>query len=394
MDNKTIYFYGGNHPIHESLIRYPPNGFTIISNIQNENLEIEKTYDSFSQSRRNISNIFISTFNIPRIMLFHFKTDIDLIHTANGIIPITRKPWIVSIEYFSSFFGLNHTLAMTKRSSRIIKRFLSQDRCKQVLCFSEATKKSVINAYNPSEGDYLSKLNVLYPAIKPPPAIKKEVNEDEIKILFIGGTFFEKGGRELVHAINMIRKGSKKRIKLIAFAKAPIHSQDLFNSFIGKERQNKDNIFFTNWISRTTLFKEYYTKCDIFAFPSFGDLAGYSILEAMSARLPIIAQNIFAVPEFVENGKNGFLLKNPISPYLPNYLRKNTKDEQEYINKVALGQFPELENDLADKLRILIEDNTIRKEFGNNSYELVANGKFSISERNKRLSNIYKKALD
>jgi glycosyltransferase involved in cell wall biosynthesis len=124
---------------------------------------------------------------------------------------------------------------------------------------------------------------------------------------------------------------------------------------------------------------------DIFVYPTFGDLFGLGLLDAMVAELPIITTRKFAIPEIVKDGKNGFLITPWYTWYYKNYLpRKNVK-----IIRSKNGFIKEL----VEKLSLLIEDSSLRKRMGKNGRRLVEKGKFSIKERNKKLANIYKMAI-
>lgn len=48
---------------------------------------------------------------------------------------------------------------------------------------------------------------------------------------------------------------------------------------------------------------------DIFVLPSVKEGFPFAVLEAMSAKLPVIATRVGAVPEIVDNGKNGFIVE-------------------------------------------------------------------------------------
>ena len=52
---------------------------------------------------------------------------------------------------------------------------------------------------------------------------------------------------------------------------------------------------------------------DVFVLPSVKEGFPWAIIEAMAAKLPVIATRVGAVPEIIENGKNGFIveLANP-----------------------------------------------------------------------------------
>ena len=47
---------------------------------------------------------------------------------------------------------------------------------------------------------------------------------------------------------------------------------------------------------------------DLFAFPSFMEASPNGVIEAMAARLPVVATNVGGIPEIVEHGRNGLLV--------------------------------------------------------------------------------------
>jgi glycosyltransferase involved in cell wall biosynthesis len=47
---------------------------------------------------------------------------------------------------------------------------------------------------------------------------------------------------------------------------------------------------------------------DLFAFPSFMESSPNGVIEAMAARLPVVATNVGGIPEMIENGRNGLLV--------------------------------------------------------------------------------------
>ncbi|MDY6902262.1 MAG: glycosyltransferase family 4 protein, partial [Cyanobacteriota bacterium] len=54
--------------------------------------------------------------------------------------------------------------------------------------------------------------------------------------------------------------------------------------------------------------KNLYASADIFVLPSFKETFGIVFLEAMHYGLPIITTNVSAMPELIEEGKNGLLV--------------------------------------------------------------------------------------
>jgi len=88
---------------------------------------------------------------------------------------------------------------------------------------------------------------------------------------------------------------------------------------------------------------------DIFVLPSVKEGFPWVILEAMAAKLPIVATSVGAMPEIIESGKNGILVE--------------PKDPQQ----------------LAETMKYLIENERVRQELGIQAHQTVL-FKFSIEK--------------
>ena len=61
---------------------------------------------------------------------------------------------------------------------------------------------------------------------------------------------------------------------------------------------------------------------DIFVLPSVKEGFPWVVIEAMAAKLPVIATNVGAVPEIIENNRNGFI----VEPAPPEQKAAKTQD--------------------------------------------------------------------
>ena len=85
-------------------------------------------------------------------------------------------------------------------------------------------------------------------------------------------------------------------------------------------------------------------------------------------------------------GYNGFLVKSEINWYDYRF------DLKKYVEDVKKPH-PQTVKQLVEKISVLIENPELRKKMGENNFNLVDSGKFSIKERNKKLKRIYEEAL-
>lgn len=95
--------------------------------------------------------------------------------------------------------------------------------------------------------------------------------------------------------------------------------------------------------------RKYLYAFDIFILPSVKEGFPWAIIEAMAAKLPVIATNVGAAEEIIENGKNGFL----VAPGKP--------------------------DQVADKVKLLISDDRLKQELGIQAHQTIL-FKFSLEK--------------
>jgi glycosyltransferase involved in cell wall biosynthesis len=167
------------------------------------------------------------------------------------------------------------------------------------------------------------------PAVNPPAAINPELKgRKQIKLIFLSNLFNEKGIFDLLKimsAIKDIRSDIRLRI-----------SGELLRKNIGKRlRGSIEEAGLETTVELTgPLYAEAKDEVlrdsDIFIFPSYFKMECFPlvILEAMSHGLPIIASGIGAMPEILEDGKEGILLKErDIDGFANSILKLAANDE-------------------------------------------------------------------
>ena len=70
----------------------------------------------------------------------------------------------------------------------------------------------------------------------------------------------------------------------------------------------KNNIIFTGYYPDKKLPK-LYQAADVFAFSTFYEHHPFAVLEALSTGLPVVTTTVGGIPETIQNGRNGFLVK-------------------------------------------------------------------------------------
>ena len=366
----------GAHQIYQEIVNFPPEGVNYLG------ISKETKKGNYYQSKKLKEKIgkIIYSLKLPRMLPIK-KGKFDIIHSSRGIIPLqlfSNKPWVMDIEYFTSFMGLNREIMIKNKFIRkFIKNRLESKNCKKILCHCESTKKSFLK-YFISEG-FKSKIDVLYPSSHLF-NYKKKIRKN-IRFLAVISIFHQKGGKEILQAFSNLQK-KYPEIELWIKGDAP---QDVIREFSSK------NIKFFPYlkkiISREKLLKDFYFQSDALIYTTLCDSFGYSLIDGLVAGLPIITTNLFNSPDVVEHNKNGIVI--PIPGYKP----------KEYIQEYPLEKFDatakkKFIKSLESAMETIIKNKPLREKMGRNSLELIKTGKYSLIERNKKLRAVYDEALN
>lgn len=363
----------GSHQIYQEIMNYPPKNAEYIGGRKST---VKGGYYQSKKIKEKIG-FLLQKLKIPR-MTFVEPGKYDLIHSSRGIIPLNKKPWVMDVEHVHSFFGLNPDLIKNKFWKRFIESKLSSKYCKAVLCHCEATRQAFFKYLDCRK--FKGKIKVLYPASHIIPI--KKAKHKKVRILAVLSLFYHKGGPQILEAFSKLEK-KYKNVELWIKADVPENFRRKYDS-----KNIRYLPYFGNILTREKLLKDIYSKCDIFFYPTLTDSFGYSLIDAMVAKLPIITTNLFASPEIVEHKKTGFIVKIPgyklEESYVQSFSQSKMKGKTE---KKFIG-------DCYNALVKLIKNKSLRKGMGQKGFEMISNGGFSIAVRNKKLKKIYREALN
>ncbi|MFN8413453.1 MAG: glycosyltransferase family 4 protein [Anaerolineales bacterium] len=258
-----------------------------------------------------------------------------IITNANPLFTFQSESlWDVSKEGVPNFVYTDHThlanLAYPsfKKSKLRPQKWIELERiiyknASTIFTRSSNITKSLIEQYNTDNekilkvgaGSNFNKLNLNY---------VKDDYEDK-NILFVGIDWLRKGGPDLVKAFEIVLKKHPDAKLTIVGATPDV---------------NLPNCTIIPRIPVEEVSK-YYEKASIFCLPTKQEPFGIVFIEALHYKLPIVATNIGAIPDFVKNNKNGYLVS------------------------------PESPEELAEKLILLLDDPNLCKSMGENGFELA-----------------------
>jgi 1,2-diacylglycerol 3-alpha-glucosyltransferase len=121
-------------------------------------------------------------------------------------------------------------------------------------------------------------------------------------VLHVGRIAYEKDLPVLVDAFARL-KSWRPEAKLLLVGRGPY--EEGLRAFVRK-RGLEDDVVFAGFVPDDEL-PSYYAASDIFAITSRFETQGLVVLEAMACGKPVAGANFRAIPEFVKDGKSGFL---------------------------------------------------------------------------------------
>jgi glycosyltransferase involved in cell wall biosynthesis len=158
----------------------------------------------------------------------------------------------------------------------------------KIFAFSEYTRRALIRDYGISG----TKIVTVYwgANIHEIPAYEKDYSSKTI--LFVGRDFERKGGAFLLKAFKEVRK-EVKDAKLVIVGSMPKIAEDgvIVYGFVDEDEKLK-----------------LYRKASLYVMPSFYEPGGHVFAEAMAYKMPCIGSTKDAMPEIIEEGKNGFVV--------------------------------------------------------------------------------------
>jgi len=359
-----VLFTGKEHrQRRRETILHPPKGIQFVTQ---QSLDEMKLDYKFVEKKKITANFLRYNNYIPKKDL----QGINLIYSPGKIIT-NNFPWVVEIDNVACLAYYN--LSMLKIFKPIIKAYLKSKNCKKIICMSEAAQLSI--SYFFKDKNISEKTCVVYPYVKPMEKAKRK--DKKIRMLYVSTHFYLKGGREILRAFEYMNMRFNN-VELTIVSNTPKEIIEYYN-------EKFDNIYFVKAnLTKKELYERYYTQSDVFLQVSFQDSFNLATLEAISCGLPVIATDMFALPEMVRNNFNGVLMDSPID-----YFDKNCQPNKKYwkmdLDKhIEKSNFFQVEADLVNAMDLLIRNNHLREGFGKRS-EFICNTVFAEKNRKQNL---------
>ena len=227
-------------------------------------------------------------------------------------------------------------LTFAERISPMIEKY-NLKKAKKVIATSEGIKGEVMEFFQIPEDKIVVIPNGVNPkefsfSKKEKSKLRKKLgfSEDDKIILFVGRNLKRKG---LEYILKALPKVEDKNAKLVICG-----GDDEYHRNIVKRLNQCSRVIFTGDVKNVP---EYCAVSDIFVFPTFYEGFSFATLEAAASGLPIIATVANGTEDLIEDGVNGFLLKERTAEAI------------------------------AEKINLLLTDDKLRKRMGENARKKV-----------------------
>ena len=382
-----IYFYssGKLHWAHKHMMELVPEGFVAETKEFSANPFAKATTGdaSLKNNLMKTVNPWVSTaYNNFHILLGMPKKRVfpgdgyDLVHSTQALLE-TDVPYVVDFEHASVFSGYNQYAFKYKPFLQALARELENKKLKKAIAWSKHAERSMTNFIK------TDKVETVYPCANFPKAKPKKKGGDSVDFLFIGRTFYQKGGYEAALAFDRI--SDKYDATFTVITNLPKEQMPFAKNEKIKmlELQPYEKIV------------EFYENSDVFVFPTHYDTYGFVIPEAFSFGLPVIGVDSFSSPELIGHEKTGLIVKSYFSSFADDEGYTWPTIHEVSKKRLELSKKPPewYIQSLSEAMERLIVDGKLRSRLSRAAYLETSEGKFSEGEYKKKMGRIYEEAV-
>ncbi len=273
-------------------------------------------------SIRNLENI---------IVLYRLFREIkpDIVHTAAGE---ANFHGIIAAKLAGIRGVIGEEIGIPNHSKIARKVFSWVYRlADNVICVSKAVKKYLIDIGEIKAGKGV----VIYNPANAPVDWKVEKETEVFEIVYVG----------------RLEKVKNVVALLMAFSEIKERAAQLTIVGDGRERENLESIVEQLGIKNKVDFvgfsddpHKYLGRADLFVLSSFSEGFGIAVVEAMLMKVPVLCSGVGGIPEFVEDGRTGWLFDPHNQIQLTSILKKLVDMDKANLKQIGLNGFKSVEN--------------------------------------------------
>jgi glycosyltransferase involved in cell wall biosynthesis len=365
-----------------------PPPITGVSSYRLPNFEQE-----IRRSKNNWKTMLRRFFGVPNVRI-RVDREGDLFFTYGSLV-ISPKPYCTYLETGLALYNYDAGIAKNPIARFVVGFLASRSNCKRLIFLSEAARKSFFSTVRypePIRRKLYEKSIVIYPI----PIEKRDVAPKKfrgrLKLLF-PGIFYMKGGLEVAHAYERLRKRYSNVSLTIVTTLRTIKESDLryLRTLPGLKLLDAK-------LSAQEMIRLYETH-DLFLLPTFREGFGLVVIEALAYGLPVIVTDQYAVAEMAIDGENGFVYPDhPLKDYDPKTYRllgkyHNPKEFYAVLFRAQKeGELKPVEDFLVSSITKFIANPNLLEKFSKNSLSLYRK-KFDAHMLARKLESVFLDAV-
>ena len=345
------------------------------------------------RTKTNWKSRFRRLLGIPNVRPYLKKRG-DLLFTY-GCLVLTNKPYCTYIETGIALYNYDLKIAKNPIARSIVTNLATRSNCKKLIFVSEASKKSFFSSVHygkKTQEILMNKSIVIYPLpLENPKAISPKTFKGTLKLLF-PGTFYMKGGMEVVQAYEKLKQSHSNISLTIITALHMLREKDI--QYI----HSIEGLILQDAKLNEEQMAEMYNTHDILLLPTYREGFGLVLVEALSYGMPLIITDQYATSEMVIEEFNGFLYPNPLKDYdtktyqMFGRYHNPTDFYKKLFSLQKSGNLSVIENFLVVSVEKILNNPELLRKYSENSLNLY-NKKFHPDIISEKIETIFLESL-
>jgi glycosyltransferase involved in cell wall biosynthesis len=254
---------------------------------------------------------------------------VDLLHFIN-VVSFGKTPWVSTFETvlpryqitLSCHHGRDPGYAALTSDSRIRQALdaMSRPACRNIIAMSDCNarmQRELLRLFPEYRSSIENKLIVLHP---PQAAFFRNYDSKRLpaggplRFIFVGGSFFRKGGPEMLAAFRRLRQeGLDVALTIISSLAIDDYATKETDADVASARQiiddNRAWITYFHALPNDKVL-DLMKASHVGLLPTYADTYGYSVLEMQACGCPVITTDVRALPE-INDEKAGWIIPLP-----------------------------------------------------------------------------------
>lgn len=231
----------------------------------------------------------------------------DLYASSNRFLK-ADKPYFIYVENPSGLYHYSLSRRKSLLGRRKLQKLVMDKNLKAFVCMSQACHDTFERVCVEVPDNVI--LTQIYPLLPDNTHINKKVIEERcsegkpLKLLYIaqGDAFLSKGFLEILECYRRIKNNGIKNVQITI-----VTSFDTVDKALLSLAHEEEGITVYDFKFDYEGMQRLYIEHSAMLMPTSHDSFNLTVLEGIKAGLPVIGSRLYAIPEMVEDGYNGFL---------------------------------------------------------------------------------------